>query len=126
MSIIHALVARHPDIVLSEHSEHSGNFLTISRVVLQKAVKPDSKQSITYDNHKFIYINENKIIYLCLVEGMSETAAFAFLNDIKKKLLQSYDYNSLCTYNTFQLNEFNETIKQFMVSQYSRNIKGIV
>lgn len=49
MSIIHALIARDPDIVLCEHSEHSGNFLQISRVILQKAIKPESKQIITYD-----------------------------------------------------------------------------
>jgi hypothetical protein len=115
MSIIHAIVARHPDIVLSEHTEHAGNFLLISRVVLQKAVKPDTKQSLIYDNHKYIYINENKITYLCLVEGMNDNTAFAFLNDVKKKLLQTYDYNTLFTYSSFQLNEFNNTIKKFMV-----------
>ncbi len=121
MSIIHSLIARHPDIVLCEHSDHTGNFLQISRIILQKVIKPETKQSIVYDNHKFIYINENKITYLCLIEGLGDSVAFAFLNDIKKKLLQSYDYNSLCNYNTFQLNEFTDTLKQFMV-RYIINI----
>jgi hypothetical protein len=115
MSIIHTLVARHPDIVLCEYSEHTGNFLQISRIILQKVVKPETKQMIVYDNHKFYYINENRITYLCLVEGLNDAAAFAFLNDVKKKLIQSYDYTQLSNYNTFQLNEFTDVLKQFMV-----------
>jgi len=49
MSIIYALIARHPDVVLCEFSQHQGNFLQISRVVLQKAIKPETKQIIKYD-----------------------------------------------------------------------------
>ena len=48
MSIIHALIARHPDVVLVEHSEYSGNFLQISRLVLQN-IKKESSVSIIYD-----------------------------------------------------------------------------
>ena len=121
MSIIHALVARHPDIVLCEYSEHTGNFLQISRIILQKVVKTDTKQMIIYDNHKFYFINENKITYLCLVEGLNDSAAFAFLNDVKKKLIQSYDYTQLSNYNTFQLNEFTDVLKQFMVHIIEKN-----
>ncbi len=120
MSIIHCLIARHPDIVLCEHSEHTGNFLQISRIILQKVIKPETKQSIVYDSHKFLYINENKITYLCLIEGINDSTGFAFLNDVKKKLIQSYDYNSLCSYNTFQLNDFNDTLRQFM-NYYNKN-----
>lgn len=49
MSIIYALIARDPDIVLCEHTEHTGNFLQISRVILQKGIKPEAKQIILYD-----------------------------------------------------------------------------
>jgi hypothetical protein len=48
MSIIHALIARYQDIVLCESSDYSGNFLQISRTVLQKT-KSDKKAIITYD-----------------------------------------------------------------------------
>jgi len=50
---------------------------------------------------------------MCLTEGMSDATGFAFLEDIKKKLLQNYDYSVLCNYNTFQLNEFTEVLKQY-------------
>ena len=49
MSIVYSLVARQPDVVLCEYSEHQGNFIQISRIVLQKAVKPETKQIIKYD-----------------------------------------------------------------------------
>ncbi len=50
MSIIHSLIARYPDIVLCEHSEYSGNFQQISRLILQK-VNVDRKYSIVYDKY---------------------------------------------------------------------------
>jgi hypothetical protein len=74
------------------------------------------KYLITLLSHKFVYINENKITFLCLVEEVNDKLAFAFLNDVKKKLLQQYDYTQLCSYNSFQLNEFTDVIKQYMVS----------
>lgn len=122
MSIIHSLIARYPDVVLVEHSEYSGNFLQISRLVLQN-IKSESAVSIIYDQylnilnfrHKFHYINSNKITYLCLSEGMDDETVFAFLNDIKKKLLQNYDFEKLSTYAAFQLNEFTETLRNYIV-----------
>ncbi len=115
MSIIHTLIARYPDIVLCEYAEHSGNFLQVTRVILQKISNVDGSKSITYDNHKFVYIYENGLIYLCLTEQMKDKVAFAFLTDIKRRLLQTYNYDSLTTYKSFQLNEFTDVLRQFMV-----------
>ena len=115
MSIILSLIARSPDIVLSEYYELSGNFPPISRIILQK-LKPNCKYSIDYDKYKFHYINENKITYLCLCDQMSDNTAFAFLADIKKKLLQSYEIENILSLNAFQLKEFSEVLKQFMVN----------
>jgi hypothetical protein len=48
MSIIYALIAKSSDVVLVEHTEHTGNFQQISRVLLRK-IKKGSKYSIEYD-----------------------------------------------------------------------------
>ena len=48
MSLILDLIAKFPYTVLCEYTEYQGNFLQISRLVLQK-VKPESKYSITHD-----------------------------------------------------------------------------
>ena len=45
---------------------------------------------------------------------MNDASGFAFLGDIRKKLMQSYDYITLCNYSSFQLNEFTEVLKQYM------------
>lgn len=51
---------------------------------------------------------------MCLSDGIGDESAFAFLNDLKRKLLQTYTYESLVNYNTFQLTEFTDVIKQYM------------
>jgi hypothetical protein len=114
MSLILSLVARSPDVVLCEYSEFTGNFLQISRQILQK-VKQDTKTSIAYDRYKFHYINENKITILSLSEGVGDDQAFAFLNDVKKKLLNNYEIGRLTSYSAFQLTEFADVLKQYMV-----------
>ena len=50
MSIILAVVAKYPDNVLCEYTEHNGNFLQISRMILQK-VKIDTKYTILHDKY---------------------------------------------------------------------------
>ena len=114
MSIILSLIAKFPDIVLCEYSEFVGNFPQITRVVLQK-LKPNSKYSVEYDKHKYYYINENKITYLCLSDGISDEAAFAFLGDLKKKLLQNYEIEKILSLNANQLKGFTEDLKTLMV-----------
>jgi hypothetical protein len=65
--------------------------------------------------HKYYYINENKVTIMCLAEELSDDMAFAFLYDIKKKLLNTYDYDKLSGYSSFQLSEFTEQLKSYMV-----------
>ena len=115
MSIILSLVAKFPDVVLCEYSDFVGNFLQITRIILQR-LKPNCKYSIDYDKYKFFYINENKITYLCLSDGISSDSAFCFLNDLKKKILKSYDIDDLLSKNANQLSGFTEELKGLMVN----------
>lgn len=124
MSIILSLIAKFPDVVLCEYSDFVGNFQQITRVVLQK-LKPNCKYSIEYDKRKYYYINENKITYLCLSDGISDEAAFAFLGELKKKLLQNYEIEKILSINANQLSGFTEELKGLMVFsiiQYSIQI----
>ena len=41
--------------------------------------------------------------------------AFAFLIDLKKKFLQSYEYDAITSSRALQLKEFNTSISQLMV-----------
>ena len=48
-------------------------------------------------------------------ENTNEQLAFSFLNDIKKKFIQNYDYDKICGFQAYQLNEFVQVLKQYMV-----------
>ncbi len=51
MSLIFALISRGNDVVLCEHTEYTGNFQQISRMLIRK-IKKNSKYSIQYDKYK--------------------------------------------------------------------------
>jgi hypothetical protein len=53
MSIIYAFIAKQVDVVLCEHTEFTGNFQSISRVILRK-IKKNSKYSIEYDKYYYL------------------------------------------------------------------------
>lgn len=48
MSILYALIAKEPDVVLCEYTDYSGNFQQITRILLRK-IKKESKYTIDYD-----------------------------------------------------------------------------
>eukprot|EP01038_Epipyxis_sp_PR26KG_P007597 gene7597-10346_t len=90
MTILYALVAR-GKTVLSEYTFTSGNFPTITRVLLGKIQDEDGKMSYVYDQHVFHYIIDNHIIYMCMCDDMNKRRIpFAFLEDIKQKFKASY------------------------------------
>ena len=91
MTILYALVTR-GKTVLAEYTCASGNFQTITRVLLGKIPgNEDGKMSYSYDNHVFHYIVENRLIYLCMCDETSNRRVpFSFLDDIKERFLATY------------------------------------
>ncbi len=87
MSLVYALVAR-GKVVLAEFTATSGNFPTVTRVLLSKIPHQDGKMSYVYDNSTtFHYIVEGGITYLCMSSDMvKRRIPFAFLEDIKSRL----------------------------------------
>ena len=83
MPLIYAFVARRTT-VLAEFTSTSGNFPTITRVLLGKIPEEDGKMSYVYDQFVFHYVVENKITFLCMAdENAKRRVPFAFLDDIK-------------------------------------------
>lgn len=84
MPIVYALVARQKT-VLAEYTSSSGNFPTVTRVLLAKIPVNDSRMSYVYDNHIFHYVVDNGITFLCMAdEDVKRRITFAFLEDIKR------------------------------------------
>jgi vesicle-associated membrane protein 7 len=108
---LYALVAR-GKTVLAEYTFTSGNFPTITRVLLGKIPEQDGKMSYVYDQcvctrfdpafnplcvcahlcrHVFHYIVEDKITYLCMCDETNKRRIpFAFLEDIKNRFKATY------------------------------------
>ena len=68
MAILYSLVAR-GKTVLSEFTFTSGNFPTITRLLLAKIdCSRDGKLSYVYDQYVFHYVVENKMTFLCMAD----------------------------------------------------------
>ena len=66
MTIVYALVARQRT-VLAEYTTSTGNFPTVTRVLLAKIdASTNTKMSYVYDHHIFHYIVDNGITFLCM------------------------------------------------------------
>ena len=68
MTILYSLVAR-GKTVLSEFTFTSGNFPTITRLLLAKIdCGRDGKVSYVYDQYVFHYLCDDGILYLCMCD----------------------------------------------------------
>mmetsp|Transcript_2202 Transcript_2202/g.6522 ORF Transcript_2202/g.6522 Transcript_2202/m.6522 type:complete len:222 (+) Transcript_2202:136-801(+) len=110
--IVYALIARQKN-VLAEHTVTSGNFPTITRVLLQKIPPTDSKMSYVYENHVFHYLVQDGITYLCLADSEGKRrVAFTFLEDIRRRFDAAYG-GVAHTVQPFELNaEFSPTLER--------------
>lgn len=89
--LVYAVVAR-GITPLAEYTSTSGNFPSVSRVLLGKIQTSDqARMSYVYDAYAFHYVAEAGIIYMCLTEEQfPRRLAFAFLEDIKERFKATY------------------------------------
>jgi len=119
MTILYALVAR-GKTVLSEFTFTSGNFPTITRLLLGKIdCGRDGKMSYAYDAYRFHYVCADGILYLCMcdgagTEGAARRVPFAFLEDVRRRFLEQYG-DSAHTAIAFAMNlEFGRVLSSQM------------
>src|SRR3989338_3388766 len=121
--IIYALVAR-GDAVLAEHSVANGNFIMVSRIILQK-IPPDhegKKMSFAYDTHVFHYMVEDAITYLCMTDdAFPRRVAFSFLNDVQSQFTGTYPPEVVETALAFAFNEGFSRVLADRMDYYSRD-----
>lgn len=92
MPLIYSLVSRSIH-VLAEYTASglTGNFSTVSRVLLKKIPEQDNKCSYIYDKYVFHYMVTDGLTYLCMSDqDFSRPAAFQFLTDIKDRFQATY------------------------------------
>lgn len=116
MPILYSLVAR-KKAVLAEYTSSTGNFPTVTRVLLAKIPDQDSRMSYVYDKHVFHYIVDQGITFLCMSdESAKRRITFAFLEDIKKIWRERYSAVEQSAL-PFALNDmFSPILRQKIVS----------
>lgn len=114
--IIYALVARGRN-VLAEHTESSGNFTTVTRMLLQKIRDDvDARASYEYDEYVFHYQVRNGITHLCMTEAAAgKRLPFDFLEAVAAKFSESFAEEAIRSAIAFELNaEFAPVLRGLM------------
>jgi vesicle-associated membrane protein 7 len=111
--IIFSLVAREEQ-VLAEHSITTGNFQTISSLILAKIPQNDSQMSFVYDRYFFHYLKHNGITFLCLAsDEFPRRKAFAYLTDLEERFVMEFG-------------ERAKTVEQFQAAHFGNNIGNLI
>lgn len=117
MAIIYALVSVGQN-VLAEHAATSatGNFPTVTRVLLAKIPAQDGRMTYVYDNFVFHYIVESGLCYLCMSDQPNKhRIPFAFLTDMKDRFIAAYGAEAPLMAIAFAYNnEFSKVIEERM------------
>jgi vesicle-associated membrane protein 7 len=94
----------------------TGNFPTVTRLLLAKIPSTDGKMTYVYDDYVFHYVVENSICYLCMSDEKNKhRIPFAFLQDLKQLFLTRYGLDIPQRAIAFSMNEdFSPTIQQRM------------
>ena len=118
MPIVYALIAR-GKTVLAEYTSTSGNFPTVTRVLLSKISPQDNKMSYVYDKHVFHYIVQNSITFLCMAdEDFTRRVPFMFLENIRQLFLERYGDRAR-TAIAFAMNEEFSRVLQTQLEYYN-------
>lgn len=124
MTIVYGLVSR-GKTVLAEFTQTSvtGNFPTVTRVLLSKIPAVDGRMTYVYDNYVFHYIVQNSICYLCMSDELNKhRIPYAFLEDMKQNFIAKYGTEKPLKAIAFSMNEeFSKIIKARMEYYNSPN-----
>jgi len=121
MTIVYTLISV-GKTVLAEYTSTSatGNFPTVTRVLLDKIPSQDGKMTIVYDNYVFHYVVENGICYLCMSDELNKhRIPYAFLSDIKDRFLAQYGHEAPLQAIAFAYNEEFSRIMQDRLDFYN-------
>jgi vesicle-associated membrane protein 7 len=92
MPLIYALVSRGVN-VLCEYTKpgHSGNFSSITRILLRKLPSGDAQCSYLYDQYVFHYVVQEGVTYLAMADKeYLRVHAYAYLAEVQEQFLRTY------------------------------------
>jgi len=109
----------------------TGNFPTVTRVLLEKIPQQDGKMTYVYDDYVFHYIVENGICYLCMSDEKNKhRIPFAFLEDTKQRFLAKFGLENAQQAIAFAMNEdfkgsLSERMEFYNSDEADRSIDNI-
>lgn len=115
MSIVYALVSRDQQ-VLCEYTEQTGNFPTVTRVVLQQiAQKTEARGVERYDDaFNFVFLRHDTLTFVCLAESQVHVdVALMMLKEVQNEFLSQYEEQAK-TARAFSLKDFDSTLASLM------------
>ena len=107
-------------------SQATGNFPTVTRVLLSKIPAVDGKMTYVYDQYVFHYIVENGICYLCMSDELNKhRIPYAFLNDIKETFIAQYGREAPLKAIAFSMNDQFSKVIQSRMDYYNSDNPAI-
>ena len=117
--MVYALVARRK-VVLAEYTATSGNFPTVTRVLLDKIAPQDCKMSWQYDDHVFHYVVESGLTYLCMAdESLKRRIPFAYLADVKERFKSTFGLEQAHNAIAFAMNDSFSRVLQARLEHHN-------
>jgi vesicle-associated membrane protein 7 len=91
--------------------EVTGNFPTVTRMLLAKIPDTDGKMTYVYDDYVFHYVVEDGICYLCMSDEQNKhRLPYAFLLNMKDLFLSKYGIDAAQKAIAFSFNEEFSTV----------------
>eukprot|EP00009_Paramoeba_aestuarina_P007063 CAMPEP_0201522660 /NCGR_PEP_ID=MMETSP0161_2-20130828/18473_1 /ASSEMBLY_ACC=CAM_ASM_000251 /TAXON_ID=180227 /ORGANISM="Neoparamoeba aestuarina, Strain SoJaBio B1-5/56/2" /LENGTH=251 /DNA_ID=CAMNT_0047921571 /DNA_START=112 /DNA_END=867 /DNA_ORIENTATION=+ len=115
MPIFYGVIAR-GDTVLCEHSVATGNFISVSSIILSR-IQPNEtrRMSYAYDTHTFHFIVLEGITFMCMCDSQFQRRlAFGFLDDLKMRFEQHASLAEAKTAPAFAYKNFSGILSQQM------------
>ena len=116
MPIYYALVAKDQGVVLTEYTDCQGNSGEVAKKLMSR-IQENTMKTFELEEYYFHYINEYNVTVLCMTDKkMEKRLAFAFLQDVKKTLLEAYSTRELQLASQNSLTAFRDQIRDKTVS----------
>ena len=105
-----------PPLAAALPNPATGNFPTVTRVLLSKIPQTDGRMTYVYDSYVFHYIVEDGICYLCMSDEQGKhRVPYALLGDVKERFLARYGLEEATRAIAFSLNEeFSPVLEERM------------
>ena len=80
-------------------------------------IEPETRKTFELEEFLFHYINEDGLTVLCMTDKtIQKKIAFAFMQDVRKTLLNEYTGRELENAKAYSLNTFTDKLREKMVS----------